>query len=76
VLRGVLFTTTVGIVIGLTLALAGSRWLQPLLFKQSARDPAVYLLVAAGMILVALVAAAAPARRAVAADPNQALRSE
>jgi hypothetical protein len=76
VLRGAALTTTIGIAIGLALALAGSRWLQPLLYHQSARDPVVYLLVATGMAMIALIASALPARRAVAADPNQALRSE
>lgn len=76
VLRGAMATTVVGVGIGLTIALIGSRWLQPLLYRQSARDPVVYLLVGGVMVAVAIVASAAPAWRAVRADPNRALRSD
>ena len=76
VLRGALATTIVGVTIGLTIALAASRWLQPLLFRQSARDPFVYVMVGATMVGVAVVAAAVPAWRAARADPNSALRAE
>ena len=65
-----------GVVFGVVIALAASRWMQPLLFQQSARDPLVYALVAAIMLLVALAASASPAARAAKADPNSALRSE
>jgi predicted permease len=65
-----------GVIAGSALAYAGSRWVQPLLFQQSAKDPAVYGAVALLMLLVAIVASAAPARRATSADPNTALRSE
>lgn len=34
-----------GVVLGSVLALVASGWVQPLLFRQSARDPAVYALV-------------------------------
>jgi predicted permease len=65
-----------GVVVGSALAYGASRWVEPLLFEQSATDPLVYGGVAVLMIVVALVASAAPARRATAADPNAALRSE
>jgi len=65
-----------GVAIGLTVALVGARWLQPLLFQQSARDPGVYAAVAGLLLLVALVASAVPAFRATCADPNTALRSD
>lgn len=65
-----------GSAIGLALALVASRWLQPLLFEQSARDPSVYGGVAVLMLVVALVACAVPASRAASADPNAALRAE
>ena len=66
----------VGITLGTLAALAASRWIQPLLFGQSATDPVIYAGVAATMIVVALAAAALPAVRAARADPNIALRSE
>jgi predicted permease len=65
-----------GIVVGLGIALLAAGRLQPLLFKVSARDPVVYLGVAAVLVLVAVIASAAPARRAARVDPNTALRTE
>lgn len=65
-----------GVIIGSGLAMAGGRWIEPLLFQQSARDPTVYAAVAALMLVVALAASALPARRAAKADPNEALRAD
>jgi ABC-type antimicrobial peptide transport system permease subunit len=67
---------TAGVAVGSLLALGASKWVEPLLFEQSARDPLVYATVGGVMIVVALMACASPARRAAAADPNEALRSE
>jgi predicted permease len=65
-----------GIVIGGMIAFSAARWLKPLLFQESARDPAVYALVAAVLLAVAVVASYVPARRASRVDPNVALRAE
>ena len=65
-----------GVALGTVLAYAASRWLEPLLFRQSPRDPVVYSVVGAVLLLVALAASAVPAMRAARADPNTALRSE
>jgi putative ABC transport system permease protein len=65
-----------GIVIGGSVAFFASRWLEPLLFRQSVTDARVYALVGATMLLVALVASAAPALRASQADPNRSLRTD
>jgi putative ABC transport system permease protein len=65
-----------GVALGSALAFAGGRWIEPLLFKQPARDPVVFSVVASVLVLVALAASAAPALRAARADPNSALRSE
>ena len=73
--QGVSFAVA-GIAIGLLVALAASRSLQPLLFRQSATDPLTYSAVGASILLVALLASAIPARRATRADPNVALRSD
>jgi predicted permease len=67
---------TVGVIVGTALSLAASRWVQPLLFEQSARDPSVYALVALVLLGAALAASASPALRAAKADPNKALRAE
>jgi predicted permease len=76
VIRDGMVLTLAGVAIGSVIALAGSRWLQPLLFRQSARDPVVYVSIGLVMVLVALAASAIPARRAARVDPNRALRSE
>jgi putative ABC transport system permease protein len=65
-----------GTVVGIGTAWFTSRWLQPLLFRQNAKDPLIYGVVAAIMLAVALVACIAPAMRAAGADPNSALRSD
>jgi ABC-type lipoprotein release transport system permease subunit len=65
-----------GLVIGGAVALAAARWIQPLLFRQSASDPAVLGAVGALMIGVALVACVVPAARAMRTDPITVLRVE
>ncbi|MEX2180305.1 MAG: ABC transporter permease [Gemmatimonadaceae bacterium] len=65
-----------GVTVGCALALVASRWVQPLLFQQSATDPGIYVAVSAIMVVVALGASMSPALRAARADPNSALRSE
>jgi predicted permease len=67
---------TMGVLLGLGAAFVAARWIQPLLFQQSARDPVIYGGVGALIVLVALVATAVPALRATRADPNTALRSD
>jgi len=66
----------VAVGLGVLVALGASRWLQPLLYGESAKDPAAYALVAGIMIVVALVASVVPAARAAGVDPNIALRAE
>jgi putative ABC transport system permease protein len=67
-----------GIGAGVGLAIAGiaAPWLQPLLYKESARDPLTYAAVASVMLLVAAAASAIPALRASRVDPSGALRSD
>jgi putative ABC transport system permease protein len=67
---------TIGIGMGLGAALLGARWLQPLLFRQSATDPAVYAGVGLVLLVSSMAACAAPARRATHADPMIALRAD
>jgi predicted permease len=65
-----------GAAVGLTASLALARLVQSLLYGIDPRDPAT---VAFGVALLLAVSAAAvlvPARRALAIDPNQALRDE
>jgi len=73
--KGVGFAA-LGIVIGSGIALLAGPSVQPLLFAQSPSDPVVFVLVAGVLLLVAVLASAGPARRAVKADPTVALRAE
>ena len=65
-----------GLTIGGAIALAAGRWIQPLLFQQTARDPMVFGVVAVLLMSVALIASSVPAAKAMRADPNTVLRSE
>jgi putative ABC transport system permease protein len=66
----------IGVAIGLTLAFVAAPWVQPLLFKLPATDPATFAAVAVAMITATLAASVVPTIRAVRADPNTALRSD
>ena len=63
-----------GVAVGCVIAIGASRWLAPLLFKESARDPVVYVGVIVVLVSVAVVASLVPARRAGKVDPMVALR--
>jgi putative ABC transport system permease protein len=66
----------VGVAIGAVAAFWAGKWVQPLLFNVSAKDPAVFAVVAAMLVGVALAASWIPAMRASRVDPNVALRTE
>ena len=76
VLREGAVWTAAGIAAGIVGALALSRYLSTLLFSVGARDPLTFAAVALLLAVVALVATAVPAIRAVGIDPMLALRSE
>lgn len=65
-----------GAILGAGFSFFAARWVQPLLFEQSARDPLVFVSVAAILIMVAAMASTVPAWRATRADPNRTLRAE
>ena len=75
-LRGGLALAVAGVAIGFAAALAASRFVEPLLFDTSSRDPRVFLAVAAALLTVALVAAVVPAARASRVNPAEAMRQE
>lgn len=66
---------TVGAVVGLTGALALSRWLRGLLFEISPADSLACALVSVMVLAIALGAFWLPARRAARADPMVTLRA-
>jgi ABC-type antimicrobial peptide transport system permease subunit len=68
--------TTVGIAIGIVVALGAARSLRALVFGVTTGDPRVYAGVAVTLAVVATAAAYFPARRAARVDPLTALRGE
>jgi putative ABC transport system permease protein len=68
--------TFIGLAVGLIGAFSASRVLQALLYETSAFDPVAFGGMTAILATTALVACLLPARRAAAADPLIALRSE
>jgi putative ABC transport system permease protein len=73
--QGLVLAVT-GSVAGLMTAIAFTRLLHSFLFEVSPLDPLTFCVVSLLMMLIALVAAWLPARRAASVDPMHALRSE
>jgi ABC-type antimicrobial peptide transport system permease subunit len=65
-----------GVVIGLFAAGTGARYVGPLLFGVSPRDPVVFGGVAVCLMAVAVLASLLPAWRAMKVDPSVALRGD
>ena len=65
-----------GVGIGALAALAAGRWIAPLLFNVSPKDPLVFATVAVVLVAVAVSASWLPARRASRVDPVTALRAD
>jgi ABC-type antimicrobial peptide transport system permease subunit len=66
----------IGSIAGLALGVAASKLLASIVYQAKASDPLVVLAVAATMILIGLISAAIPARRALSVDPARLLRDE
>jgi putative ABC transport system permease protein len=66
----------IGCGIGAIAALFATRLLRSMLFEVDPLDPAVIVLAAISIFLLALAASVVPARRAASIEPMQALRSE
>jgi putative ABC transport system permease protein len=71
-----LFTTAIGITVGVVAALGLTRTLETLLFDVKPTDPLTFAAVIAILVGVATLACYMPARRATHADPLEALRQE
>jgi putative ABC transport system permease protein len=65
-----------GVVIGAMAAIAAGRWIGPLLFRQSPRDPMAFALVGVVLVGVAVIASGIPALRAARVDPRTALLAD
>ncbi|MBV8115440.1 MAG: ABC transporter permease, partial [Silvibacterium sp.] len=76
VMKQSLILAVAGSVLGLAAALASTRLLRGFLFEVSPFDPITFGAVTFLMILLALLAAWVPARRAASIDPMKALRTE
>jgi ABC-type antimicrobial peptide transport system permease subunit len=68
--------TATGLVIGVVLALAMTRFLAALLYGVRPTEPTVFLGVAVLLLAVAAIASFAPARTAMRLDPAVVLREE
>jgi predicted permease len=76
VMRGAIGTAAVGAVVGGVLSTMIGPVVQPLLFDNAARDPALLVVVAGGLLVVAGVASLWPAWRATRIDPLVSLRAD
>jgi putative ABC transport system permease protein len=76
VLREVALMIGIGAVLGMSSAFALGRRVESVLYGVTPRDPWIYLLSAAALAAVALLAAYVPARRATSVDPLVALKAE
>jgi putative ABC transport system permease protein len=68
--------TLAGLAIGVAGSLALTRVMSSLLYGVTARDPGIFALVAALLLVVAMLACYIPARRAMKVEPMVALREE
>ena len=71
-----LLLASIGLIVGLAIAIAGTRMLTTMLFQVQPMDPAVYFAVAVLVGFVTLLAGYIPARQASKIDPMTALRQE
>jgi putative ABC transport system permease protein len=76
VIRHGLLMTAAGAVLGLAVSLALSRVMSGLLYDVSAMNPGVLAAVTVLLLIVGVIAAYVPARRAMQVDPMLALRTE
>jgi predicted permease len=65
-----------GVILGAIIALVAGKWVAPLLFQVSPKDPPVLVSVVLTLVAVAITASWIPATRAARVDPNEALRAD
>jgi predicted permease len=76
VMRQVAILLAVGVVVGGVAAFFAAQSIRSFLFEVQPGNPAVFASAALALVLIGLLAAVLPARRAVSIDPMQALRTE
>jgi hypothetical protein len=76
VVRGGVRVVAIGIAVGIVLALAAGKFLAALLYGIGPRDPGVLAATSAALIVVAVLAAAVPARRAARISPVVTMRGD
>ena len=69
-------TIVAGLAAGLLIALWAGRWIEPMLYETSPRDPLVFIVASGVLAAAAIVASIVPARRTTRVDPAIALRAE
>jgi putative ABC transport system permease protein len=75
VVRDAATVVAAGVAVGAVAAFVTVRWLSALLFDVTASDPLTNMIVLAVLVVVTILAAYLPARRAALVDPVIALRS-
>jgi predicted permease len=70
IVRNSLWLASIGLILGITGALAVTRFIERQLFGVTPTDPATFVAVTALMLLAVLAAAAVPAMRAARVDPT------
>jgi predicted permease len=76
VLADALGLAGVAVVLGALIVLVAGRWVEPLLFDASARNPVVIAGIGAALLVIAAAASFLPALRASRVDPAVALRAD
>jgi predicted permease len=76
VVKQALILVFIGLILGIGGAIGLTRFLANELYGVTATDPATFIEVSLGLVVVAVLASLIPARRAVSVDPTVALRHE